>query len=77
MQVWQAFVGVRTRRVERYYQDLLDPEGDVCSSQENNKTISRCGSKGNGDKVDVPEKCRKQIEKVISEWALDFIVQSF
>ncbi|KAL6987488.1 hypothetical protein U1Q18_013236 [Sarracenia purpurea var. burkii] len=57
-EVWQAFVGVRTRRVDRYYQNLLDSS----FTQERDK--SSTGSKGsNGDGVGVPEKWRRQIEK--------------
>lgn len=52
-QVWQAFVGVRTRRVEGYYQDLLGPETDAGDSKER---FDSCG---------VPMKSIKQIEKVI------------
>ncbi|XP_031395699.1 TBC1 domain family member 8B-like isoform X4 [Punica granatum] len=52
-ELWQAFVGVRTRRMERYYQDLLALEGDS----------------GGGELVDEPsgasKKWRKQIEKDI------------
>ncbi|KAL1822659.1 hypothetical protein ACET3Z_009437 [Daucus carota] len=47
-EVWQAFVGARTRRVESYYQNLLDKEKEV--SQEQNKSQSS-------------ERLRKQIEK--------------
>ncbi|KAK9291054.1 hypothetical protein L1049_009239 [Liquidambar formosana] len=50
-EVWQAFVGVRTRRVEGYYQDLLGPETDAGDSKER---FDSCG---------VPMKSRKQIEK--------------
>ncbi|XP_019159395.1 PREDICTED: TBC1 domain family member 8B-like isoform X1 [Ipomoea nil] len=57
-EVWQAFVGVRARRVERYYQDLL------VSESENDTPLLDNDSKGcNKEKADVPEKCRKQIEK--------------
>ncbi|KAL7109826.1 hypothetical protein ACP275_06G199800 [Erythranthe tilingii] len=28
-EMWQAFVGVRARRVEKYYQNLLSPDSDV------------------------------------------------
>uniref|UniRef100_A0A5B7BBC2 Putative TBC1 domain family member 8B-like isoform X3 n=2 Tax=Davidia involucrata TaxID=16924 RepID=A0A5B7BBC2_DAVIN len=63
-QVWQAFVGVRTRRVERYYENLLAPESDAGDGQEHDKSLSGNGSKGpNGDRVNVPEKWRRQIEK--------------
>ncbi|KAG6401492.1 hypothetical protein SASPL_138349 [Salvia splendens] len=39
--VWQAFVGVRTRRVDRYYQDLLAVECDASSDgKEHDKSAS-------------------------------------
>lgn len=59
-QVWQAFVGVRTRRVERYYQDLLAVERDASDDQEHDKSACE------GKKADLPEKLKKQIEKVVS-----------
>lgn len=59
-EVWQAFVGVRVRRVERYYQGLLSGEVDLGGD---NKNLS--GTGGNGLTASGPEKWRKQIEKVI------------
>lgn len=53
LQVWQAFVGVKARRLERYYQDLLADETDAGESKE------RANSSG------VPKKWKRQIEKVI------------
>lgn len=49
-EVWQAFVGVRTRRVERYYQDLL---AQVTNADESN------------DHNNASRKWKRQIEKVI------------
>ncbi|GMP50569.1 hypothetical protein CsSME_00017132 [Camellia sinensis var. sinensis] len=61
-EVWQAFVGVRTRRVERYYENLLASESDASDTQEHDKSGN--GNRGpNGDTVGVPEKLKKQIEK--------------
>lgn len=54
-QVWQAFVGVKARRVESYYQDLLD-ESELAEI------------------AIVPEKTKKQIEKVIYAFSLKFIL---
>ncbi|XP_059667735.1 uncharacterized protein LOC132313096 isoform X2 [Cornus florida] len=63
-EVWQAFVGVRVRRVETHYQNLLAPESNAGDGQENDKSLSVDGSKRtNGDRNGVPEKWRKQIEK--------------
>lgn len=61
-EVWQAFVGVRTRRVERHYQNLLDPESGANDAQLSEKSVN--ASAGfNTDSSHVPEKLRKQIEK--------------
>ncbi|CAI9268107.1 unnamed protein product [Lactuca saligna] len=62
-EVWQAFVGVKARRVERYYQNLLEV-GDAGNKQLHDQIKSnpkRLGEKG--EKAAVPEKCKKQIEK--------------
>ncbi|KAJ0735903.1 putative Rab-GTPase-TBC domain-containing protein [Helianthus annuus] len=48
-EAWQAFVGVKARRVESYYQDLLHG-GDASSD-------------GSSGRIPVPEICKKQIEK--------------
>jgi hypothetical protein len=37
-EVWQAFVGVKARRVERYYQDLL---AQITNSDENSSDVQR------------------------------------
>ncbi|KAI8015333.1 putative GTPase-activating protein AN11010 [Camellia lanceoleosa] len=67
-EVWQAFVGVRTRRVERYYENLLASESDASDTQEHDKSGN--GSRGpNGDTVGVPEKLKKQIEKAMNFFA--------
>lgn len=66
IQVWQSFVGVRTRRVERYYLDLLAPVNDAANDQDGDKLQSSVDRKGQNETgVNVPEKLRKQIEKVI------------
>ncbi|KAL2514415.1 Ypt/Rab-GAP domain of gyp1p superfamily protein [Forsythia ovata] len=63
-EVWQAFVGVRTRRVERYYQDLLAIEIDASDGQEHEELLSGDDSKRRSRKgVDLSEKWKKQIEK--------------
>lgn len=65
-EVWQAFVGVRTRRIERYYQGLLAAESDAGKDQDGDKSQSLEDRKGpNEISVHVPERLRKQIEKVI------------
>ncbi|KAF5737124.1 TBC1 domain family member 8B-like isoform X2 [Tripterygium wilfordii] len=52
-EVWQAFVGVKARLVESYYQDLLAIESNVCESKERSNSFR------------VPGKFQKQIEKDI------------
>lgn len=53
LQVWQAFVGVKTRRVERYYQNLLAQEANDGEHKDHE------------DSSGVPKKWKRQIEKVI------------
>ncbi|GER57300.1 Ypt/Rab-GAP domain of gyp1p superfamily protein [Striga asiatica] len=63
-EVWQAFVGVRTRWVESYYQDLLDTESDPSDGKEHDKMWSGDNrTQPSWKKNDVPEKWKKQIEK--------------
>ncbi|KAG8374274.1 hypothetical protein BUALT_Bualt11G0114500 [Buddleja alternifolia] len=63
-EVWQAFVGVRTRRVERYYQDLLATEDDASDGKNHAKISSGDNSaQHDGKRSHLPEKLRKQIEK--------------
>ncbi|KAL4605270.1 hypothetical protein ACB092_09G017300 [Castanea dentata] len=52
-EVWQAFVGVKTRRVERYYQNLLAQEASDGEHKEHE------------DSSGVPKKWKRQIEKDI------------
>lgn len=65
-EVWQAFVGVRARRLKRYYLDLLDPEGDTGDGQEHERSsLAEDNQRRSKESIHVPEKLRKQIEKVI------------
>ncbi|KAK2647674.1 hypothetical protein Ddye_015163 [Dipteronia dyeriana] len=50
-EVWQAFVGVKARRVERYYQDLLAQETNAGEIKDHNNSSG------------VPRKYKRQIEK--------------
>lgn len=66
LQLWQAFVGVRTRRVEKYYQDLLALDtgsGDVTEHLSSELDTSGIGSVSE-EPINVPEKWKGQIEKV-------------
>ena len=65
LQLWQAFVGVRARRVEKYYQDLLGEEINSCNRVEQQNLQSEKSNKvSNTASVSVPEKWKGQIEKV-------------
>ncbi|KAJ1385821.1 Rab-GTPase-TBC domain [Sesbania bispinosa] len=63
-ELWQAFVGVKARRVEKYYQDLLASEGDseIKTNQQSLPSADNDG-KTSADFVRVPEKWKGQIEK--------------
>jgi len=65
LQLWQAFVGVKARRVEKYYQDLLASNGDsgIKSNHQNGQLDDNDG-KTNAESIHVPEKWKGQIEKV-------------
>ncbi|KAF9676749.1 hypothetical protein SADUNF_Sadunf08G0035300 [Salix dunnii] len=60
-ELWQAFVGVRTRRVEKYYQDLLASETNSGNHVDQQSDSNTKGS--TADSVCVPEKWKGQIEK--------------
>lgn len=59
--MWQAFVGVRARRVEQYYHNLLALDTDV----ETKSQLEEKNHNSNLECVGVPEKWKGQIEKVI------------
>ncbi|CAJ2631128.1 unnamed protein product [Trifolium pratense] len=63
-ELWQAFVGVKERRIEKYYQDLLASNGD-CKIKTNhqNTQLDDSDGKTNGEFIHVPEKWKGQIEK--------------
>ncbi|XP_061985168.1 uncharacterized protein LOC133704375 isoform X2 [Populus nigra] len=60
-ELWQAFVGARTRRVEKYYQDLLASETNSGNHVDQQSDSDTKGS--TADTVCVPEKWKGQIEK--------------
>lgn len=63
-EVWQAFVGVRARRLEIYYLDLLDPESDTGDGQEHDgSSLAEENKRPSKESIHMPEKLRKQIEK--------------
>lgn len=66
LQLWQAFVGVRTRRVEKYYQDLLaldSGSGELTEHLSSELDTKSMGS-ATEEPINVPEKWKGQIEKV-------------
>ncbi|KAL5800147.1 hypothetical protein ACOSQ4_033031 [Xanthoceras sorbifolium] len=63
-ELWQAFVGVRARRVDKYYQDLLASESNFGKNTDQESLLSDSDSKSsNTDSVCMPEKWKGQIEK--------------
>lgn len=62
-ELWQAFVGVRTRRVEKYYQNLLAPDdGGIAEHQNPELDSNPLGSLAE-ESICIPEKWKVQIEK--------------
>jgi hypothetical protein len=60
-------VGVKERRVEKYYQDLLASNGDSkIKSNHQNTQLDDNDGKTNGEFIPVPEKWKGQIEKVLT-----------
>ncbi|XP_050387137.1 uncharacterized protein LOC126803375 [Argentina anserina] len=63
-ELWQAFVGVKVRRVDNYYQDLLASETKAGSDVEQHSLDSEIDSQlSTTDSAYVPEKWKGQIEK--------------
>lgn len=67
-ELWQAFVGVKARRIEKYYQNLLDSDTKNDNILENQ--ISQTENGSNGSKTSsvesvicIPEKWKGQIQK--------------
>ncbi|XP_039038955.1 TBC1 domain family member 8B-like isoform X2 [Hibiscus syriacus] len=61
-ELWQAFVGVRARRVEKYYQDLLDNETN-CGNNTEQQSLQSDSKGSTTEPVCGPEKWKGQIEK--------------
>ncbi|KAL0403449.1 UNVERIFIED_CONTAM: TBC1 domain family member 9B [Sesamum radiatum] len=59
-ELWQAFVGVKARRVEKYYHNLLAP--DNCAGSKNIELEHKI-HESNPECAGVPEKWKGQIEK--------------
>ncbi|KAL6547301.1 hypothetical protein OROMI_023022 [Orobanche minor] len=58
--LWQAFVGVRARRGEKYYQNLLARDTNI---ETQNMELEDFNCESNVESVDLPEKWKAQIEK--------------
>ena len=60
-------MGVKARRVEKYYQGLLTPQNDSASKmdQQSMQTTDKDGE-ANVDSICAPEKWKGQIEKVFT-----------
>ncbi|KAL8511543.1 hypothetical protein ACS0TY_018086 [Phlomoides rotata] len=58
--MWQTFVGVRARRVEKYYQNLLSPDTNI---ETKSNELEDKNSASNLEFVPVTEKWKGQIEK--------------
>ncbi|KAK3034432.1 hypothetical protein RJ639_034669 [Escallonia herrerae] len=56
-ELWQAFVGVRTRRVDKYYQHLLAQNANTGDTAEDQSLVS------DNKSISLPEKWKGQIEK--------------
>ncbi|GMI80641.1 hypothetical protein like AT3G55020 [Hibiscus trionum] len=61
-ELWQAFVGVRARRVENYYQDLLANETN-CGNNTEKQSMQLDSKDSTTETVCGPEKWKGQIEK--------------
>ncbi|KAL6586517.1 hypothetical protein OROMI_001505 [Orobanche minor] len=59
-ELWQAFVGVRARRGEKYYQNLLARDTNI---ETQNTELEDFNCESNVESVGVPEKWKAQIEK--------------
>ncbi|KAK2979322.1 hypothetical protein RJ640_013286 [Escallonia rubra] len=63
-ELWQAFVGVRARRVDKYYQHLLAQNANTGDTAEDQSSVSDNKSKGSTtESISLPEKWKGQIEK--------------
>ncbi|GMJ11937.1 hypothetical protein like AT3G55020 [Hibiscus trionum] len=61
-EIWQVFVGVRTRRVENYYQDLLANETNTANNTDQ-KSYQSDSMGSTTESISGHEKCKGQIEK--------------
>ncbi|KAJ9545596.1 hypothetical protein OSB04_025303 [Centaurea solstitialis] len=62
-ELWQAFVGVKARRIENYYQKLLDPDTKNENGMEHQIQAEEASKASTAESLCVPEKWKGQIEK--------------
>lgn len=75
IQLWQAFAGVKKRRVENYYQNLL--AADSLGDDTEQELMQNADEKGSStDPLAVAEKWKGQIEKVSNCNMLPYLVWS-
>lgn len=75
LQLWQAFAGVKKRRVENYYQNLL--AADSLGNDIEQEQMQHADEKGSRtDPLAVAEKWKGQIEKVSNCLILHYLVSS-
>ncbi|KAJ6841386.1 TBC1 domain family member 10B-like [Iris pallida] len=62
--LWQAFVGVAKRRVDGYYNNLLNPKSDTVNSKVvDTSHMNNTDDESEKRHIDTPEKWKGQIEK--------------
>ncbi|KAJ6812514.1 TBC1 domain family member 8B-like isoform X1 [Iris pallida] len=63
-ELWQAFVGVAKRRVDGYYNNLLNPKSDTVNSKVvDTSHMNNTDDESEKRHIDTPEKWKGQIEK--------------
>ncbi|XP_024968834.1 rab GTPase-activating protein 1-like isoform X1 [Cynara cardunculus var. scolymus] len=62
-ELWQAFVGVKARRIESYYQNLLDPDTKNDNGMEHQIQAEEASKTSTAESACMPEKWKGQIEK--------------
>ncbi|KAI3758014.1 hypothetical protein L6452_05560 [Arctium lappa] len=62
-ELWQAFVGVKARHIENYYQNLLDPDTNNDKTMEHQIQADEASKTSTAESLCMPEKWKGQIEK--------------
>ena len=61
-QLWQAFVGVKARRIEKYYQELLSPK---INHDDTIKQDDANGKELGEESAGLPEKGRDKLKRLV------------